>query len=358
VIGCGNISPAYFKSAARLNDIDIAACADMNMQAAEARAREFGTTALSVDELLGDASIDIVLNLTLPQAHAEVNMAALNAGKHAYCEKPFAIERADGEKVLALAGQKGLRVGGAPDTFLGAGLQGSRKYIEDGLIGRPVSGTVVMANHGHEHWHPNPGFYYLRGGGPLFDMGPYYITALVHLLGPVTRVTAINNRAFDTREATSQGAAGTVLPVEVDTHVTGVLEFANGAVVTLVMSFDVWKQSSHNIEIHGTEGSLKVPDPNNFGGDILAARGRVDDWEPVPLVHPYRENFRGVGVADMAAAIRSGRAHRCSGELAFHVLDVMHALEESSASGRHETVQSSCDQPAALPAGLAEGEMD
>ncbi len=358
IIGCGNISPAYFKATAQLNDLDVVACADLNMDAARVRAEEYGVRAMSVDELLADPEIKLVINLTLPQAHAAVNTAILNAGKHAHCEKPFAITRDEGKAVLALAEEKGLRVGGAPDTFLGAGLQSARKIIDDGLIGRPVSGTAVMACPGHESWHPNPGFYYLTGGGPLFDMGPYYITALIHLLGPVRRVTALNSRAFSERIATSEAANGKVLPVEVDTHVTGILEFHSGAVITMIMSFDVKKHSSHNIEIHGTEGSLKVPDPNHFHGENLIANGPKDDWRAVPLIHPYADNMRGIGAADMAAAVRSGRAHRCNGEMASHVLDVMHALGESSDSGQHRTITSTCAQPAPLPADLVFGELD
>lgn len=358
IIGCGNISPAYFKATAQLNDLDVVACADLNMDAANAHAAEFGVQAMSVEALLGDPDIELVINLTLPQVHAEVNMAALKAGKHAHCEKPFAITRADGQAVLALAAEKGLRVGGAPDTFLGAGLQSARKIIDDGLIGRPVSGTAVMACPGHESWHPNPGFYYLEGGGPLFDMGPYYITALVHLLGPVKRVTALNSRACAERTATSEAANGRVLPVEVDTHVTGILEFHSGAVITMIMSFDVRKHSSHNIEIHGTEASLKVPDPNHFHGENLIANGPKDEWQSVPLIHPYHDNMRGIGAADLAAAVKSNRPHRCNGELAYHVLDVMHALGESSDSGQHQSIASTCAQPAPLPADLTFGELD
>lgn len=358
IIGCGNISPSYFKALKKLNDIDLVACADLNMAAAEARATEYGVRAMGVDDLLSSDEVELIINLTLPQAHAEVNMAALNAGKHAHCEKPFAVTREDGQAVLKLAAEKALRVGGAPDTFLGGGLQGARSIIDNGRIGRPVSGTATLAIPGHESWHPNPGFYYLNGGGPLFDMGPYYITALIHLLGPVKQVTAINSRAHDQRIATSEGAKGQVLPVEIDTHVSGILEFHSGAVITMIMSFDVRKHSSHRIEIHGTEASLKVPDPNVFDGECFIATGPKEEWEPIAPPGPYLENMRGIGAADMAAGIRKNRPNRCNGEMAYHVLDVMHALGDSSATGRHQTLASTCAQPAPLPADLEMGELD
>ncbi len=358
IIGCGNISQAYFNASKGLDILEIKACADLNMDAAKAKAEENEVQAMTIEDLLADPEIEIVINLTIPQAHAEVNLRALEAGKHVHCEKPFAVEREDGLKVLALAKEKGLMTGCAPDTFLGGGLQTCRKVIDDQWIGKPVAGTAFMSCHGHESWHPNPGFYYQTGGGPLFDMGPYYLTALVNLLGPVKRVSAICGRALDERLATSEGAKGQILPVEVNTHVAGTLEFCNGAIITLVMSFDVWKHSSHFIEVHGTAGSLKVPDPNNFDGDISVFRPGMENWESVPYSHGYTENMRSIGVADMAYAIRSGRANRCSGELAYHVLDVMHAFDESSNSGTHIEIKSTCAQPAALPMDLAAGQLD
>jgi predicted dehydrogenase len=358
IIGCGNISQAYFNGAKAFSMIEIKACADLNMDTASRKAEQNAILAFTVPELLADPEIDIVVNLTIPNAHAEVNRLALNAGKHVHCEKPFAVTREDGKAVLDLAAHYGLMTGGAPDTFLGGGLQTCRKLIDDGWIGRPVSGTAFMNCHGHEGWHPNPGFYYLNGGGPLFDMGPYYITALVHLLGPVKRVAAMGARAFDERVATSEGAKGRMLPVEVDTHVTGVIEFCNGALITMVMSFDVWKSEGRNIEIHGTTGSLKVPDPNGFGGPVFLFRPGVENWQEVPLSHGYTDNLRMIGAADMASAVRHDRPNRCSGEMAYHVLDVMHAFCDSSRAGRHIEIESTCSQPSALPLGLPAGELD
>lgn len=358
IIGCGNICQAYFRASKRLDIFEIKSCADINMDAALVKAEENGVLAVTVEELLADPEIQIVINLTIPQAHAAVNLQVLEAGKHVHCEKPFAVTREEGLEVLALAKKKGLMTGCAPDTFFGGGLQTCRKLIDDNWIGRPVAGTAFMNIHGHEHWHPNPGFYYLQGGGPVFDMAPYYLTALIHLLGPIKRVSAICGRAFNERIATSEGAKGQILPVEVNTHISGTLEFGNGAIITLVMSFDVWRHSNHPIEIHGTGGSLKVPDPNTFDGDIFVHRPGSDDWESVPYTHGYTDNMRSIGVADMAYAIQSGRANRCNGELAYHVLDVMHAFDESSNSGKHVLIESTCAQPAALPMDLPEGQLD
>lgn len=358
VIGCGNISQAYFDAAKKLDVLEIKSCADLNMEAAKTKAAENSIQATTIDELLNDSEIQIVINLTTPQAHATVNIQALEAGKHVHCEKPFAVNREDGLNVLALAREKGLLTGCAPDTFFGGGLQTCRKAIDDGWIGTPVAGTAFMCCPGHESWHPNPGFYYLKGGGPMLDMGPYYITALVHLLGPVKRVSAICGRKADERLATSEEASGQILPVEVNTHAAGTLEFECGAIISMVMSFDVWKQGCSPIEIHGTNGSLKVPDPNCFDGDISIFRNGMEDWEPVPYSHGYTENMRSIGAADMAQAIQSGRPNRCSGEMAFHVLDVMMAFDESSETGKHIDITSTCAQPKALPLNLPEGQLD
>lgn len=357
IIGCGNISKAYFRAIGVLDDLQIVACADINMAAANEKATEHGVEALSVADLLAREDIDLVINLTLPQTHASVNSDILNAGKHAYCEKPFAVTREEGQAVLSLARAKALRVGCAPDTFLGGGLQTARKLIDDGAIGRPVSGTAVMACAGHESWHPNPGFYYLNGGGPLFDMGPYYITALVNMLGPVVEVVAMNSRKTDERLATSECANGQKLPVEIDTHVSAILRFESGAVITMIMSFDVQKHTNHNIEIHGTDGSLSVPDPNNFDGTVRMAKAG-GDWEEIALTHGHTDNMRGIGPTDLAVSAIKNRPHRCSGDLAYHVLDVMHAIVEASELKRQVEVQSRCDRPAALPVGLAQGALD
>ena len=251
--------------------------------------------------------------------------------------------------------QIGLRVGGAPDTFLGAGGQTARKTLDAGTIGRPVAGTAFMCGHGHESWHPNPAFYYDIGGGPMLDMGPYYITALVNILGPVKRVAGITTKAFEERIATSEARAGLRIPVKVTTHLTGVMEFANGAIITMIMSFDMWRHSLPCIEIYGTEGSMKVPDPNGFGGPVAVAP-KGGGWEEFPLAFP--NNARMIGVVDMARAIRSGRPHRASGDLTYHVLELMTAFDKSSQTGQHTEIQSMIERPAPFPEGLDEWTVD
>ena len=269
IIGCGNISPIYLQSGAKFEILDIVAVADKIWERAESRAAEYGVPrACTVKELLADPEIEIVVNITTPDAHAEVGLQVLEAGKSVYNEKPLAITREDGKRMVELAAAKGVRIGGAPDTFLGGGIQTCRKLIDDGWIGEPVAATAFMMGHGHESWHPDPEFYYKVGGGPMFDMGPYYLTALVNLVGPVKRVTGSARITFPERTITSQPKFGTKIEVEVPTHIAGVLDFANGAVGTIITSFDVWGGQLPRIEIYGTEGTLSVPDPNTFGGPI------------------------------------------------------------------------------------------
>ena len=359
VIGCGNISGIYFTNMKKMETLEVAACADLIMERAESSAKQHGIPkACTPAELLADPSIEMVVNLTIPKAHAEVALAAVEAGKSVYTEKPLAVTREDGQRIVERAAEKGVLVGCAPDTFLGAGIQTCRKLIDDGWIGRPVAATAFMTCHGHESWHPDPEFYYKPGGGPMLDMGPYYLTALVNLMGPVRRVTGSTQLTFPERTITSQPNYGTIISVEVPTHVVGVLDFAQGAVGTIITSFDVWAADLPNIEIYGTEGSLRVPDPNGFGGEIKAFRYNTKQWDPVPHTHSYPENSRGLGVADMAAALRSGRPHRANGQLAFHVLDIMHAVHDASRSGKHVELASTCARPAPMPMNLLFGQID
>ena len=360
VVGCGTISARYLATAQRLPILAVAACADMIVARAEARAAEFGVPkAGTVADLLADPEIEIVLNLTIPNAHAAIGVAALEAGKSVYNEKPMAISREEGRGLLALARARGLRVGCAPDTFLGGGLQTCRALIDAGAIGTPVAATAFLLNHGPEHWHPDPDFYYQPGAGPMFDMGPYYLTALVALIGPVRRVSGSAQTGTPTRTITSQAKYGTTVHVNTPTHIAGVLDFAGGAVGTVITSFDVWAHSLPRIEIYGTEGSLSVPDPNTFAGPVRLYRADDPEWREVPLTHGYTEgNLRALGVADMAYALRSGRPHRASGDMAYHVLDVMHAFHDASESGQAVEVASTCDRPAPLPTGLAFGTLD
>jgi predicted dehydrogenase len=326
------------------------------VERAEEQARAYGVPkAYTPEELLADPEVEIVLNLTVPAVHAEVSLAALEAGKHVYTEKPLAVSREDGRKMLEEAAERGLLIGCAPDTFLGGGLQTCRKVMDEGIIGEPVAATAVMMTHGPEDWHPNPDLFYQPGAGPMFDMGPYYLTALATLLGPVRRVTGSARVTFAERQVTSQPLAGTTITVNTPTHVAGVMDFEGGAVGTLVTSFDVWSAEHFRIDVYGTEGTLSVPDPNTFGGPVRVWRSGGDAWTDVPLTHPYTENSRGLGLADMAQALRSGRRHRATGELGGHVLDVIHAFLDSSEGGRHVEVTSTFDRSEPLPAGSPAG---
>jgi predicted dehydrogenase len=355
VIGCGVISRAYMTAMQRFAQIELRAVADMRTAPAEIRGKEFGVPAMRVDQLLRRDDIEIVVNLTVPLAHTDVSRAVLEAGKHVHSEKPLGVNVAEARKLMELAEKKGLRVGSAPDTFLGGGHQTARKLIDDGAIGKPVAGTAIFARPGHELWHPAPGFYYLRGGGPMLDMGPYYITDLVQLLGPIAAVIGSSSRPRQERTIATGPLAGTQVPVEVDTHVAGMLEFVSGAIVSVLMSFDVPKHNHSPIEIYGTSGSLLVPDPNRFGGEVMLAK-TGGDWQAQPHTHAHTEGeFRSIGVAEMACSILAGRPHRASGALALHVLEAMEAFQLSSDQGRRITLESTIERPAMLPVGTQEG---
>jgi hypothetical protein len=358
IIGCGNISEAYLKAAAHFPILDIRGLADIRPEAAQARANQFGLEARSIDDLLADPSVEIVVNLTIPAAHVEVGLRAITAGKHVHSEKPLGTTSAQARTLLEEARRRGLRVGCAPDTFLGGSHQTCRKLVDEGAIGRPVAGSAFFMCPGHERWHPSPAFYYAEGGGPMLDMGPYYITALVNLIGPVARVMGTATRARAERIITSEPLKGTPIKVDVATHVAGIMEFVSGATVSIAMSFDVPKHRHSPIELYGTEASLIVPDPNRFGGTIEVAQPG-QDWSERPTEHLYADgNYRIIGVADLAHALRSGRPHRASGDLAFHVLEVMEAFQISSDRGAHVTIESRPERPAMLPTDLAFGSLD
>jgi predicted dehydrogenase len=359
VIGCGNISGIYLRMSKTFKVLRIAALADLDLQRAQQLANEHQIErALSVDEMLADPSINIILNIMPPGAHADIALRSLQAGKSVYNEKPLAIHLADARQMLDLASQKGLRVGCAPDTFLGAGHQTCRRLIDEGAIGVPVAATAFMLCPGHESWHPDPEFYYQAGGGPLFDMGPYYLTALINMLGPVKRVTGSARISFAERIITSQPKHGKQIAVETPTHLASVLDFENGTIVTLVTSFDVWSANVPAIEIYGSLGTLSVPDPNNFGGPVRLWRSSSRAWEDVQLLPGWAENSRSIGLADMAHALLSGRPQRASGELAFHVLDIMHAVHDASDRGKHIELTSQVERPAALPSDLPMDSLD
>jgi predicted dehydrogenase len=360
IVGCGKISSIYFKNCKSYPNLEVVACADLSLERAQAAAEEFGIPkAYSVEELLQDPEIEIVINLTIPAAHAEVCLKALDAGKHVHVEKPLAVTREEGQQILAKARSKNLLVGSAPDTFLGGGIQTSIKLIEDGWIGTPVAATAFMMGRGHEHWHPDPEFYYAKGGGPMFDMGPYYLTALIAMLGPINRVSGMTKVTFPERTITSEKKFGQKIQVETPTHVAGLLDFHSGAIGTIITSFDVFGGAQlPRIEVYGSLGTLSVPDPNTFGGPVLLKRHDAKEWMEIPLSHGFTENSRGVGVLDMAYAIRHGRINRSNGELAYHVLEAMHGFHDSSDQGKHYVMQSTCERPKAMPSGLVRGELD
>lgn len=334
VVGCGNISEIYFENLVNtFVNTNVYSCTDLNEQAAKSASEKWGMRILTFEEMLKCKEIEIVLNITTPQSHYDICKRALLAGKHVYVEKPLSLTFDEGYELVKIAEEKGLMLGCAPDTFLGGGIQTCRKLIDDGFIGEPIGATAFMLCHGHEGWHPSPEFYYKKGAGPMFDMGPYYLTALINLMGSVKEVSGITNRTFETRTITSRPLFGKVIDVEVPTHVTGLLRFENGAVATIITSFDVWGTTLPKIEIYGTKGSLVVPDPNSFGGPVMLSTLDNSGFKEIPLTHIYSENSRGIGVSDMAQCIIDGKlTNKASGYLANHVLEIMCAIDVSNNS--------------------------
>lgn len=349
VVGCGDISSIYMERGRSFGVLLLKSCADLVTDRAKAQAKRFDIErVLTTKELLADPDIDVVLNITPPAAHFEVGLAALDKGKHLYNEKPLALNRGQGRKLLETAKAKNLRIGCAPDTFMGAGVQTAIRLIDEGALGEVTSALAFMACHGHEHWHPSPEFFYQPGGGPLFDMGPYYLTALCAALGPVKRVSG-STKTSATERVVDQGEyKGRRIEVKTPTHVTALLEFECAAAATLVMSFDVWAHDLPFLEIHGTKASLSMPDPNTFGGPLRLFDRSVNEWMEVPIELPYAENSRSVGLADMARAILANHPHRASGGMAYHVLDVMEAVYDSARVGRFMDIESSMDRPAPM----------
>ncbi len=360
IIGCGNISAIYFENLKSYSTVHVSACADLDVERARARAEEFGIPkGCTVSELLADPEVDLIVNLTIPGAHAQVCLDILDAGKHVYVEKPLAVSREEGQAILERAKEKGLLVGGAPDTFLGGGIQTCIKLIEEGWIGMPVAATAFMMARGHEHWHPDPEFYYAKGGGPMFDMGPYYLTALVAMLGPLKRVAGMTKISYPERTISSRKKFGQTIQVETPTHIAGVLEFHSGAIGTMITSFDVFGDSQlPRIEVYGSQGTISVPDPNTFGGPVFLKRHDSQDWKEIPLSHGYAANSRGIGVLDMVHAISSGRMNRANGSFAYHVLEAMHAFHDSSDHNQYYMMQSTCERPHPMPQHLPYGVLD
>jgi predicted dehydrogenase len=359
VVGCGNICGLYLRTLQRFRGIELRACSDLDMDLAREQAEFFGIRkACETEALLRDPEISIVVNITPPSAHAPVAEKALQAGKSVYNEKPVAITREEARRLLGLAKEKGLRLGAAPDTFLGGGMQTMRKLIDEGLIGEPVAATAYMMSRGPESWHPGPEFLYRVGGGPLLDMGPYAVGCLVNLLGPVRCVTGMARTTFPERTIGSGPRAGRKVRVETPTLVMATLEFVSGALGDLITSFDTWPGKLPRLEVYGTEGTLNGPSPALFGGEIEHSPLGKKEWHPIPLGFAYTEKLRGLGVADMAAALRSGRPHRASAEFAFHVLDVLLCVLESAESRNAVEVKSRCGRPAPMDPALPEWTLD
>jgi len=350
VVGCGSISPTYIKALRAQERVRLVGCSDRDPAIAGALARRYALRAFpEPDALLASDEVEIVLNLTPPTAHASVSLAALRQGKHVYTEKPFAASFAEGEQVADLAVAAERRVGAAPDTFLGGGWQTARRLIDEGAIGEPTAAEASFLCPGHETWHPRPQFYYSHGGGPLLDMGPYYLTGLVSLLGPILRVTGTARAARSERRPASGPHAGESFPVEVPTHVAGTLEFTGGVIATLTTSFDAWTPQSTRTVIYGSEGTLDIPDPNGFGGRLRLWPASERRWRTVPLDDQGDWlQGRGIGLLEMCDAISAQRPHRASGELALHVLEAMHAMLQSAESGRRQVLSTTCSRPEPL----------
>src|SRR5690554_1853578 len=342
-VGVGDISGIYLKNITELfKELEIVGVCDLVREKAERAAEKYNIPKIydTMYDAFADPEVDIILNLTRPYEHFEVTKAALEAGKHVYSEKPLGATKEEGEQLVALAKEKGLSIGGAPDTFMGASIQTCRKLIDDGFIGEPLGFSAAMVCRGHESWHPDPAFYYQFGGGPMMDMGPYYLTALVNMLGRVKAVTGVTKTSFPQRVITSQPLAGTVVDVEVPTHIIGILELDNGVVGSLTTTFDVVYNNQASFEIYGSEGTLVVPDPNFFGQSIYLLRPETREYKEMPLLFDYKENSRGLGLADMAAALKRNRPIRANMEQTFHVLDVMTAFDRSSDKQAREEITS------------------
>jgi len=356
IVGIGDISGIYLQNlTGTFKEVEIIGICDLIAERAEKAAKQYGLKVYGdMHELFADPKVEVVLNLTRPYEHFEVTKSALLAGKHVYTEKPIAVDMDEATKLVELAKEKGLLLGGAPDTFMGAGIQTARKIIDAGLIGDIVGADCAMICHGHETWHPDPEFYYKRGGGPMMDMGPYYVTALCNLLGEAKSIMGMTKKSFDTRLITSAPHFGEVVCVDVDTHITGCIEFSSGAIAQIVTTFDVHYSTQARFEVYGTEGTLVIPDPNTFGGNVLLFRpedfekSEIDPallkpeeitlyngYKQIPLMFGYRENSRALGLADMCKAVKTGRDFRANCALQMHVLEILTSFSKSCASRKY-----------------------
>jgi predicted dehydrogenase len=363
LIGCGNIAETYFKSQDYFNNINFVACADINQESSDECAKKNNILSMSVDDLLNHSEIDVILNLTIPQAHFEVSEKALNAGKHVYSEKPMAIKLSDAKKIIEIANQKNLYFGNAPDTFLGGGGQFSRKLIDEGSIGEVLTGNFIFAFSGVQTFHPNPESWFKDGGGPVIDMGPYFFTTLVNLLGPAKNVRARGTKFSETRIIETGPKKNNKFSVDIPTSYTLDLEFDNGAIVQGFLSFDVQNHARNHIELYGSKGSIIVPDPNMFGGPVSISKELGSDWNDFSVENmflgktnivnhsgrsneaPKQSNYRGIGLSEMIYAIENNKPHRCSGELAFHVLDIINSTIDAAKNNKEIEIQSTCRKP-------------
>ena len=358
-MGAGNISDAYIRGVRMFEVLELLAVADLDVERAKAKANEHDISkGYSAEDLLADNDIDLVINLTIPAAHAEVSLQALEAGKHVYSEKPLAIKVSDGKRLVETAKANTLALGCAPDTFLGGGIQTCRKLIDEGAIGRPHAASAFMMGYGVESWHPNPFFFFQYGGHPLFDMGPYYLTTLVNLLGPIKSVVGFTQTGIHERTVSSQPHAGKSIPIEAPIHSTALLETHGGQAVTLIVSGEIIASDLPHIEIYGDEGTLRVPDPNIFGGPVKLKTKGMKEWETVSLSHGYTDNSRGLGAADLASAVLADRQPRASAELAYHVLETMQSIQDAADKRKFVDLSSAASRPAPLPLGLGAGQID
>ena len=363
LIGCGNIAETYFKSQDYFNNINFIACADINKVSADECAKKNNISSMSVEDLLNHEEVDVILNLTIPQAHFEVSEKALKAGKHVYSEKPMAIKLSDAKQIIEIANQKNLYFGNAPDTFLGGGGQLSRKLIDEGSIGEILTGNFIFAFSGVQTFHPNPESWFKDGGGPVIDMGPYFFTTLVNLLGPAKNVRARGTKFADTRVIETGPKINNKFSVDIPTTYMLDLEFESGSIIQGFLSFDVQNHGRNHVELYGSKGSIIVPDPNMFGGPVFISKELGSDWNNYSVENmllgttniinhsgrsneaPKQSNYRGIGLSEMIHAIENNKPHRCSGELSFHVLDIINTTIDAAKNNKEIEIKSSCTKP-------------
>ena len=366
LIGCGNIAETYFRAQDYFNNIKFVACADKFPEVSKKCADQYHIKSLTVDEIIHDTNVDIILNLTIPQAHFEISKLALEAGKHVYSEKPMSIKYDEANELVNLAKENNLYIGNAPDTFLGGGGQVARKFIDDGDIGKVMTGNFIFAFPGVQEFHPNPESWFQSGGGPVIDMGPYFFTTLVNLLGPVKNVRSRGKKFADQREYLVGPKKGKSFNVDISTSVMLDIEFANEAIVQGFISFDVQNHARNHMELYGTKGSLVVPDPNMFGGPVLLSRELGSEWQEFSVEDKYlgktniinhsgrsneapkQSNYRGVGLSEMIYSIENNIQHRCNGNLALHVLDIIESTIIASETKKEVSLRSTCEQPKPL----------